>query len=673
MNEMTFTGKKQFQAALQFVTLHASKMRGVEIRKQGSIGRARNAIDNAHLDKNVRALPEANLVVKVTVGDDHEFGTLEVWDNRVKGKKGLVYPHAASKRSATTVDAPAKVAKSSHPAGAGAGKTKPAPVQKTTKPPANKQVPAKTKVPAKVTAKTTVPAKVTAKTTVPVKVAAKTTVPAKVATKTTVPVKVAAKTTVPAKTTAASAKKVPAPRADIASYIAGLTYDPQQILAIVPDGTTSSQPVKDRNTVGNAVIICTKIEHSLKKNLSEVAILSPAAGIIFPGALVRADQAMMEGHPTPIALPRAPLTLSVDLPGHSNPSGSVTPTNSSVQAFLNGKLGEWNRDAASKGFKKNAARSILQVSKAFSSQQVALELGFNAKWASGSASAQLGASSTSEKSVLVAYYKQVFYTVAMDTPNPPGSVFGSTVTLAQAKAVFDEAHPPAYVRSVDYGRILMIKMESSNVDTSIDLKAAFQQGEFGGSLDMKYREVFRNSTFTVLAIGGGAETPAKMFSGASDDSLKELEQYIATDTVYREDNPGLPIAYTIAFLKDNTLARLGNSTDYTETECIRYNNGFVRVAHAGAYVAKFQVTWVEPDANGQYTVNKQWESGEKTAGYSQQIDLPGDAKGVRVKAQAATGLVWDPWGEIMNIALDGPDNKTYRATGTTLDRHWDNP
>ncbi len=605
MHEKTLTGKNQFQAALEFVTLHSSKIKGAEIRKQGSISRAHSAIDDAHLDKGVRALPEGNLVVKVTVDDDHEFGTLEVRDDRVKGRKGLVYPHAGSKRSAPSVESPTKGAQSGQSAGAGT------------------DAPAVTKV--------------------------------------------------PVETTTAPAQKVPAARPEIASYIAGLNYDPQQILAIVPDGTTSSQPVKDRNTVGNAVIICTKIEHSLKKNLSEVAILSPAAGIIFPGALVRADQAMMEGHPTPIALPRAPLTLSIDLPGHGHPSGSVTPTNSSVQAFLNGKLGEWNQNAASRGFKTNAARSILQVSKSFSSQQVALELGFNAQWASGSASAQLGASSTSEKSVLVAYYKQVFYTVAMDTPNPPATVFGSAVTLAQAKAVFDDAHPPAYVRSVDYGRILMIKMESSNVDNSIDLKAAFQQGEFGGSLDMKYREVFRNSTFTVLAIGGGAETPAKMFSGASDDSLKELQQYIATDTVYREDNPGLPIAYTIAFLKDNTLARLGNSADYTETECIRYNNGFVRVAHAGAYVAKFQVTWVEPDANGQYTVNKQWESGEKTAGYSQQIDLPGDAKGVRIKAQAATGLVWDPWGEIMNIALDGPDNKTYRATGTTLDRHWDNP
>ena len=64
-------------------------------------------------------------------------------------------------------------------------------------------------------------------------------------------------------------------------------------------------------------------------------------------------------------------------------------------------------------------------------------------------------------------------------------------------------------------------------------------------------------------------------------------------------------------------------------------------------------------------------SGEKTAGYSAQVDLPGDARNVRLRAWAATGLIWDKWGEIFNVALEGPDNRTYRAKGTTLHRSWD--
>ena len=117
---------------------------------------------------------------------------------------------------------------------------------------------------------------------------------------------------------------------------------------------------------------------------------------------------------------------------------------------------------------------------------------------------------------------------------------------------------------------------------------------------------------------------------------------------------------------------MGFTTDYTDTECVKYPNGFVKLQHSGAYVARFEVDWVEPDSQGNYNQNRVWESGEKTVGYTHQVDLPGNAQGIRIKAWAATGLLWDPWGEIMNVALNGPDNKCYRATGTTLNRSWDN-
>jgi thiol-activated cytolysin len=463
--------------------------------------------------------------------------------------------------------------------------------------------------------------------------------------------------------------------ANIDSYIAGLSYDPRVLLSMVPDGTTSTLPVKDRTAVNNGVIICTKTKHTLKKNLDEVAILGPTAGIIFPGALLKADQNMAEGHPTAIGLSRAPVTLSLDLPGLKDPSVTLSPDNSGVQKALNAKLEEWNKTSAKDGY-LNASRSWLQITKAFSSQQVSLNLGFNAKWASGSASAQVSGASSAEKSVIVAYYKQVFYNIAMDTPKTPSSVFADDLNLQDAQQAFNKDHPPAYVRSVDYGRILLVKMEASTVDTSANVKGAFEQATKGGSvsgnLAATYKEIIKNSTFTVLAMGGGAETPLHMFNGVSDADLKGLQEYIIKDGRYRRDNPGLPIAYTIAFLKDNQFARMGCTADYTETECVRYNNGFVKLVHAGAYVAKFEVTWAEPDGAGNYSVRRQWESGDKTAGYTCQVDLPGDAQDVRVKGLAATGLAWDPWGEIMNISLSGPDNKTYRATGTTLNRSWDN-
>ncbi|NIP28458.1 MAG: hypothetical protein GWO38_32785, partial [Phycisphaerae bacterium] len=86
----------------------------------------------------------------------------------------------------------------------------------------------------------------------------------------------------------------------IDNYIRSLNYDPRILLSVQTDGSTESLPDTDRQSVGNAVIICTKKEHSLKKNLDGLAILRPTGGVIFPGALVYADQNLMEGRPTPI-------------------------------------------------------------------------------------------------------------------------------------------------------------------------------------------------------------------------------------------------------------------------------------------------------------------------------------------------------------------------------------
>jgi thiol-activated cytolysin len=89
--------------------------------------------------------------------------------------------------------------------------------------------------------------------------------------------------------------------AEIDRYIRALQYDPRQLLSVLPDGSTSAVPVgpetRDRQAGGGAVIICTKRQHSLGKNLDEVVILNPAAGAIFPGALVRADESLAEGTP----------------------------------------------------------------------------------------------------------------------------------------------------------------------------------------------------------------------------------------------------------------------------------------------------------------------------------------------------------------------------------------
>ena len=122
------------------------------------------------------------------------------------------------------------------------------------------------------------------------------------------------------------------------------------LLAVQGDGGTlivdKEKDKKSERKIGNAKIIrCTRTSRSLSKNFEDVAILQPTQGVIYPGALIYADQELVDGKPRPLSeLGRAPINLRLDLPGLED-EGSFTvadPSDGKVQSALNKALNFWN-------------------------------------------------------------------------------------------------------------------------------------------------------------------------------------------------------------------------------------------------------------------------------------------------------------------------------------------
>jgi thiol-activated cytolysin len=465
---------------------------------------------------------------------------------------------------------------------------------------------------------------------------------------------------------------------NLKQYIKSLTYDPRVLLAVQGDGgSLIYEKVKDSNSerkVGDGKIIrCLRTTRSLSKNFDDVAILQPTQGVIYPGALVFADQNLVDGMPRPLTgLARAPIDLRLDLPGLFD-EGSFTianPTDGKVQSAVNKSLNFWNNTSNYKEGYVNPSRSVYNSTIAYSSEQLAMQLGFNAKWASGDASAQFKYSTSNEKTVAVVMFKQVFYTVTYDAPNLPEGFFDASVSLDEARETFSAANPPAYVSSVNYGRIIMFRMETDKSVTGVEAEAALKYGtgafSVGGEMKTKYDKILSNSSITVVTMGGNAEVAAESVSAKSAADLMPIIK--GKNAVYSKNNPGVPIAYTVKFLKDNTIAKMGSTTDYTTTDCQELPNLWVKVVHSGAYIAHFYVTWDEPGKP-----NNIWKEEGKTAGYQQKIDLPGDATNIRLKMENDTGLVWQPRREIINKVLQANElNKCFAAHGTTLGSNFDN-
>jgi thiol-activated cytolysin len=451
----------------------------------------------------------------------------------------------------------------------------------------------------------------------------------------------------------------------ITGYLQALKYDPRTLLTVHEPGSSESLPA--RTDEGTTLIICTNKKKVLDADLHQITILSPSANALYPGALVKANANLAAGRPDLISLAPGALTLSVDLPNLGE-SGSVLvrePKKSTVQAGIDTMLGVWFKN----GKNVQAARQDLVTKKAYSSEQVALALGIRSKWGGDNAfKLDSDLNHRAKSSTCISLFKQIYYTVSVDPPQQPGEAFGPKVTLANVQSVANASAPPAYVKSIDYGRIILIRMDTQSAETEANLTQALKYATAGktgpaikADLKAKYEKITNNSTFTVMTLGGNAKDATTVMKG-SDEAQDNLFKLIQGSAQFNKQNPGYPIAYTVNFLKDNAAATIACTTDYMEQNCTAHEGGFVRVQNDAAVVGAFQVWWTDKDEKGK-SVPKFWESGRTAIGYGFTVNMGPEATKVRVTGTWHNG---SSWRQVFDKTVGAPDNKIYRMKGTAF-------
>ncbi|MGL5479310.1 MAG: thiol-activated cytolysin C-terminal domain-containing protein, partial [Clostridium sp.] len=205
---------------------------------------------------------------------------------------------------------------------------------------------------------------------------------------------------------------------------------------------------------------------------------------------------------------------------------------------------------------------------------------------------------------------------------------------------------------------------------SKDVQAAFKALVKNNSVEAnsKYKDIYEDSTFTAVVLGGDAQEHNKVVSKDFD----EIKSVIKDNAAFSAKNPAYPISYTSVFLKDNSIAAVHNKTDYIETTSTEYSRGKITLDHSGAYVAQFRVSWdeVSYDKNGKEVLtHKNWSDNykDKTAHYSTIIPLKANAKNIKVMARECTGLAWEWWRTVVdedNLPLTNDINVS--IWGTTL-------
>lgn len=445
--------------------------------------------------------------------------------------------------------------------------------------------------------------------------------------------------------------------------IRNLKYNPATILKFTGDDYSNLPANESKMDNGKYIVVHHEKKTVAQKNY-DIAIANAINDRTYPGALLLANENLVNNMPSALYAKRAPITLRVNLPGIEK-TGTITvvdPKFSSVSEAINSITTSWLKEYGdTHHITTNCSYS---ESKVFSQDHLQVVVGFDL---GSKLDLDFSAVTDNKKQVFVLAFKQIFYTVSVDSPEQPGDFFHEQETWENltGNGVSNDA-PPVFVANVAYGRSIYVVMQTSNMSSEIEgqLKLAIKGNKLDA--DVLQQSIFDNSYYSAVILGGDAET--HILTTTKD--FGEIEKIINGNSLFTEKNQGAPISYTSVFLKENAIAVINSSTQYVQTSYTEYNKGSIRLDHSGAYVAKFYVTWRERSFVDGVEKFKdcQWEKNDHslTAHFSTVIPLPANATNIHVKATENTGLVWEGWRTVVDQEVPLAPEVKVSIWGTTL-------
>jgi hypothetical protein len=291
----------------------------------------------------------------------------------------------------------------------------------------------------------------------------------------------------------------------------------------------------------------------------------PNADSIWPGSVIQ-TRTLPQGLAAPIGLPRRPGTITLgDAVLDNGRSGAEysrrlsDPSHASTRDAI--------ADILSRDGVKLAAKSSYLAEAAYSMNEAALKVGVAASWMSGSVKANFAGSWLTKKTTMVVRFVQAYYTVSFGAPDAPERVFGKDVTAADARPYMGPGNAPAYVSSVTYGRMMIMKIESDESESDVRAALDVVFKKVSVDADAHFKNVLKNSSISVFVLGGSPDDAARLASADTETRTAALAQYVQNGANFDPASPGVPISYTVRRLADNQTMKVASTIDYQVPVC----------------------------------------------------------------------------------------------------------
>jgi Thiol-activated cytolysin/PLAT/LH2 domain len=339
----------------------------------------------------------------------------------------------------------------------------------------------------------------------------------------------------------------------------------------VSDKTTEQVVPEDipGSTAGAYVCTTEKWEASDIRELTDRTALDQGIEILYPGALIQGAYYEQGGF-SPITIPRAGGKIFV--------SGLKLDNSAQYSRDLP-EIGAANvkqaiEDILSSEVQGTAAEASFSVQTVYSEEHLLFTLGLDARFTSTKLKTNLSFKEESKKNRVLMKFTQKYYDAIFETPETPVSVFQDGAAFADTGDQISPDNPPLYVSKVSFGRMVFFLAESEYNAEQIEASLRASYSGVSSSVELEtgltHGEILSKTSIHYYVRGGDAGLAlAPISSGDATTMYDAVRNFIADKNAanYSAQSPGVPIAYTLNYLKDNTIARMSYNVTYDKQDC----------------------------------------------------------------------------------------------------------
>lgn len=288
----------------------------------------------------------------------------------------------------------------------------------------------------------------------------------------------------------------------------------------------------------------------------EQVVVPDNQGYIYPGSLIRGNTVNDANFvPLPIRnYKRVPITVSVSFPSDAAVGVIDTPSLSRTRVFLRTAL-------LAPGFSGAQIEEFLyetfgfsfydEIKRAFGSNENIKKLFY-----SSSSSFNFQSVKTDKRSALVAKFSLKNFVMRLEAPQN-----GKLIDETNVDQAVLQGYTPVYINSITYGRMGIIVIESN--ETLENLKTQYEKTvrrifkRTTETLTEEEKRVVNSSRINVYLIGGSGTPQTQSVNG-----YDEFVKFIGTSGAFTAADPGVPIAFTMKYMSDNSNVRTTYRLDY---------------------------------------------------------------------------------------------------------------